>query len=333
MISSTALGLALVGATPLSSKTVSIEVTTKDVSDGGQCCVGACKDSNKNKYFSIADDSGPWLCGETCIRDSFYPVFHIFEKNLTKATDQFTCKDAGYTKYESTVTHGGAGLDCTLDLYSCTKAEGCEHPGAANVGSISSSSTEIQIATFDGVKATSLKWLEQNDPVMGGKSTGTFTADRANKVGVFNGTCAIVPFLKAPGFIKVISSGSTPDVSSCKNFVLNVKSASDYKGFRFSFGSAHYPGKRSFAYGYKSDFEAPVGKFGDVVLPFTGFSDHWNDGTGAPITKCADDPKACPTADSLKKLETLSIWGEGVEGDVHLEVKSIRATGCSAVVV
>ena len=129
----TTLCLALVSAAP-SSKTVSIEVTTK-ASDGGQCCVGACKDSGKNKYFSIADDYGPWLCGETCICDSFYPIFHIFEKNLTKATDSFVCKDAGYTQYNSTVTHGGGGLDCTLDLYSCTKAGGCEHPGAT-AGSI-----------------------------------------------------------------------------------------------------------------------------------------------------------------------------------------------------
>jgi hypothetical protein len=120
-----------VPAAPLSpsTKTVSLEVTTKE-SDEPQCCAGPCSDSAKNKYFSIADDSGPWLCGETCIRDSFYPIFHIFEKNLTKATDMNVCKDAGYTKYKSTVTHGGGGLDCTLDLYECAKPGGCEHPGA-----------------------------------------------------------------------------------------------------------------------------------------------------------------------------------------------------------
>ena len=30
-----------------------------------------CKDcpENKHKYYSIANDSGPWLCGETCIRN------------------------------------------------------------------------------------------------------------------------------------------------------------------------------------------------------------------------------------------------------------------------
>merc|ERR1712190_655686 len=182
----------------------------------------------------------------------------------------------------------------------------------------------------DGMEGTTQKWLEQNDPVMGGQSTGTFTIDSTNKVGVFNGTCAIVPFLKAPGFIKAVSSGTTPDVSKCKNLVLNVNSKTDYKGFRMSFGNAHYPGGKFFAYGYKSNFEAPVGKFGDVELPFSGFSSHWDDGTGEPITKCVDDAKACPTEDSLKNIKTLSIWAEGVEGDVNLHIRSIRASGCDS---
>ena len=58
-------------------------------------------------------------------------------------------------------------------------------------------------------------WTQKNDPVMGGKSTGTFTI--AGGVGVFNGSVVDVPFLQAPGFIKVSSSESVPypDVSSC----------------------------------------------------------------------------------------------------------------------
>merc|ERR1712050_471772 len=186
------------------------------------------------------------------------------------------------------------------------------------------------IATFDGAAATTQKWQEQNDPVMGGRSTGTFRVDSGNQVGVFNGTCAIVPFLKAPGFIKATSSGHTPDVSSCKNLVLNVNSKTDYKGYRVSFSNAHYPGGKFFAYGYKSNFEAPVGKFGDVELPFTGFSNHWDDGTGEPITKCEDDSKSCPTEASLENMKTISIWGEGVEGDINLQIKNIRASGCEA---
>merc|ERR1719198_2597085 len=127
-----ALCLALVGAAPLApaTSTVALELTTTDASDDGPCCEGACAEPY-HKYFSIADDSGPWLCGETCIRDPFYPIFHLFEKNLTLATDDSVCADAGYTKYNSTVTHGGGGLYCTLDLYECTRAGGCPHPDAA----------------------------------------------------------------------------------------------------------------------------------------------------------------------------------------------------------
>merc|ERR1719231_2144832 len=94
----------------------------------GHCC-DSCT-GTKNMYFSIADDSGPWLCGQTCIRDSFYPIFHIFEKNLTKSSSNTVCHDAGYTHYNSTVTHGGGGLYCTLDLYSCPSGD-CEHPSKA----------------------------------------------------------------------------------------------------------------------------------------------------------------------------------------------------------
>ena len=32
--------------------------------------------------------------------------------------------------------------------------------------------------------------------------------------------------------------------------------------------------------GYKSDFQPPVGEFGDVVLPLDGFTNHWDDATG-----------------------------------------------------
>jgi len=191
---------------------------------------------------------------------------------------------------------------------------------------------DIMIATFDGAKSTSLKWAAMNDPVMGGKSSSTFVIDAAKKVGVFNGTCAIVPSLKAPGFIKAVAVGSIPDISHCQNLVLNVNSANTFAGFRVSFGSEHYPPfyQHYFARGFKSDFQAPEGLFEDVVLPLKGFTDHWDDGTGKAITTCADDPKACPTQKRLQNMETISIWGEGVEGDVHLQVTSIRASGCTS---
>jgi len=191
---------------------------------------------------------------------------------------------------------------------------------------------DIMLATFDGAHASTLQWKEQNDPVMGGKSTGTFNIDKGRMVGVFNGTCAIVPSLKAPGFIKATATGSMPDISHCQDLVLNVNSGNSYSGFRVSFGNEHYPPiyQHFFARGYKSDFQPPQDKFADVVLPLKGFTDHWDDATGKAITKCADDVKACPTQQRLKNLETIDIWGEGVVGDVHLEIKSIRASGCTS---
>lgn len=93
-----------------------------------RACCHQCKLPHK-KYYSIADDSGRWLCGETCIREASYPVFHIFEKNLTAAHASRPCASDGYTAYVETVTHGVPGLECTLDLYACP-AGACPHPEA-----------------------------------------------------------------------------------------------------------------------------------------------------------------------------------------------------------
>lgn len=188
---------------------------------------------------------------------------------------------------------------------------------------------DVIIATFDGAKGTTLQWRPKNDLAMGGRSTSTFHVDHASKTGIFNGTCATVPFLNAPGFIKVFSSGEIADVSTCKNLVLNVRSTSPYQGFRVSFGIPKSPGGLLTL----SNFQAPMHQFEDVVLPFTGFTDHSNDCTGDPITTNAEVPKMCPNMASLQNMETVSIWGADVVGDVHLEIKSIRASGCNDTVV
>ena len=57
----------------------------------------------------------------------------------------------------------------------------------------------VVLVTFDG-SATDRKWHVTNDPVMGGQSKSTFAVK--DGVGMFSGTCAVVPFLKAPGLCK-----------------------------------------------------------------------------------------------------------------------------------
>jgi len=184
--------------------------------------------------------------------------------------------------------------------------------------------TDIVLETFD---APTHNWRQKNDPVMGGKSTGTFTVQ--NGVGVFDGDVVDVPFLHAPGFIKVTSAtGTFTDVSRCSALTITAKASSDYAGYRVSFGNAHPSGGKFFASGYKAHFNPSVGDFGVVSIPFNMFSDLWDDGTGNLIKTCAEDKQYCPTKTALDNLKTVSIWAEGVAGQVHLEIKSIGATGC-----
>merc|ERR1711865_594222 len=87
--------------------------------EGEKCCTDCV--APEVKYFSVDVPHG--FCGETCIKPSQYFIFHLFEKNLTIATDntpcmeQFTPTGGHYTNYTSTVTHGVPGLKVTLDLY------------------------------------------------------------------------------------------------------------------------------------------------------------------------------------------------------------------------
>jgi peptide methionine sulfoxide reductase MsrB len=198
--------------------------------------------------------------------------------------------------------------------------------------SIAAASAEtIVLATFDGAAGTTRMWKEQNDPVMGGKSSGTFTI--GSGTAIFDGIVEDVPFLRAPGFIKASTTDSEPfpDISSCRNIELEVMSTEDFAGYRFSFGTAKAPGGKRFASGYKSTFAVPpLGNFGVVSIPIKNFTDFWDDATGDPIKTCLENSIYCPDQKTLANLQTMSIWAEGVKGKVHLEVKSIQASGCTA---
>jgi peptide methionine sulfoxide reductase MsrB len=163
---------------------------------------------------------------------------------------------------------------------------------------------------------------------MGGKSTGNFTI--GSKSAVFAGDVVDVPFLKAPGFIKAstVDHKPFPDISSCTDINLVVKGASDFAGYRFSFGTAKAPGGKFFASGYKSHFSIMPGEFETVSVPIANFTDFWDDATGEPIKTCQDSKEYCPDAATLKNIGTMSIWAEGVNGKVFLEIKSIEASGC-----
>jgi len=186
----------------------------------------------------------------------------------------------------------------------------------------------ITLATFGESDATFRTWKQQNDPVMGGASTGSFSV--ADGIGTMEGTCALIPRLQAPGFIKTSTSGTFADVSSCTGIELEVRSDTDYDGYRFDFGNDASACGKFFARGYKADFKAPVGSFDKVQIPFNTFTRCWDDASGEAIKTCAEDSGLCPTTSRLQNLQALSVWAEGVEGDVKIDIKSVGAYGCGA---
>lgn len=174
-----------------------------------------------------------------------------------------------------------------------------------------------------------------NDSVMGGDSTGTFEVE--DSAGVMDGHVAIVPFLKAPGFIKAeTTAGETwPDISSCTGLRLSVRTTDEYTGYRVSFGHQKPPNGFPYSYGYKTDLHVPSGsstdtEMEDVVLNFKSFSYDWDAATGDQKTTCAENSDNCPSEEALQDIYSIALWAEGAEGDARLEVGSIHAVGCDS---
>merc|ERR1711934_25033 len=82
------------------------------------CCQGKCTTAGEEKYWSIAKGIlGETHCGECCMNPKDYNLYHFFEKNLTHSAVDSPCESFGFTKYDSTVTHGFGPVSMTLDLY------------------------------------------------------------------------------------------------------------------------------------------------------------------------------------------------------------------------
>ena len=156
--------------------------------------------------------------------------------------------------------------------------------------------------------------------------------------GVMEGTVRDVPSLHAPGFIKAYADGIFNDASEALegDLVLKLRSStSEYTGFRVTFAAGTLTPEHACAGGgvvpfskgcFKSKFVVEPGtEFSEVRIPFNSFSDHWSPATGDQLTTCAEDASVYPTAKDLSGIKRIEVWGEGIAGDVNLEVKSISA--------
>jgi apolipoprotein D and lipocalin family protein len=199
-----------------------------------------------------------------------------------------------------------------------------------------SAAAPSSLVTFDGAEGTTFEFKALNDPVMGGQSSGTWSV--SDGAGVLDGEVVNVPSLSAPGFIKAAADGTFPDASSAfgGNLVLTVRSSTpEYEGFRVTFVSgATSAGFACSAGGslplsrgcFKAKFSVPAGTdFTQIKIPFSDFSDKWSSATGEQTTTCADSADVCPTASKLSKIKRMEFWGEGANGKLHLEVKSVTA--------
>lgn len=203
-----------------------------------------------------------------------------------------------------------------------------------------SMAVEVPLVTYTGADGTGAltDWFALVDPVMGGQSTGTWTKNDDEQYGSLDGEVKDVPSLSAPGFVTAGALGKFPDASASIDggLVLKVRSnTADYTGFRISFaagamspsyscaGGGGLPGSRGC---FKADFSVAEGAdFAEVFVPFNSFTDKWDSATGKPTTTCADDPDVCPTADKLKNIQYIEIWGEGVDGVINMDVAGISA--------
>jgi hypothetical protein len=206
---------------------------------------------------------------------------------------------------------------------------------SVTAGTVRSRPPTIKILSFSTSSSLYHTWNFQADPVMGGKSSGSFLLQ--STIGILSGTVRDVPSLQAPGFIKIQTptSNTFPNVSTCSHLTLEAKSIDTaYQGWRVGIGNSRPSQGRRHASGHKADFRAPTtaDTYENISIPFNSFSNYWNPATGDALVSCQEDPQFCPTMSTLSNLQTISIWAEGVNGKVTLHLRGIYADGCNGIV-
>eukprot|EP00746_Dinoflagellata_sp_MGD_P165423 gnl/MRDRNA2_/MRDRNA2_94686_c0_seq1.p1 gnl/MRDRNA2_/MRDRNA2_94686_c0~~gnl/MRDRNA2_/MRDRNA2_94686_c0_seq1.p1 ORF type:complete len:459 (+),score=54.73 gnl/MRDRNA2_/MRDRNA2_94686_c0_seq1:100-1476(+) len=199
---------------------------------------------------------------------------------------------------------------------------------------------DIKVATFDHAEGSgSHKWRHFDDAmsIYYGRSVGY--TNQWKGILTIKGTVEWLENLNVTGWMKGttaekggMSSRPFPDISSCEGLSITCKSNTPYPGFFLNFGNKQVPeeeGGSIWSFGYKSQFEPPIGKWGTVQIPFTHFTRFFDPYTGQPIKTCKEHPEYCPDKETLQDIGKIAVFTEGALGDVHLEIKEISAYGCT----
>jgi hypothetical protein len=182
----------------------------------------------------------------------------------------------------------------------------------------------VPIATFDGVKATTLDWQTVNDPVMGGQSKSTFKVDADRKLGVWNGEVKIVPFLKAPGFCNLQSpamgkTANFPSLTGVDGVTVRAREANASGLSHFNVQIMSKGAKRLFKQGVYMANVTLTNEMADHFLPWSAFKCSWR---GESVSWC---PELSTQLDKINSIGLGSAF-PGAAGKFDVEMQSLSGT-------
>ena len=169
-----------------------------------------------------------------------------------------------------------------------------------------------KITTFDGVKSTTQKWLSENDPVMGGRSVGSFEVHRSAGIGRWEGEVKVVPKLQAPGFCSIRTRHEFPDLSAAQGLLITARHGpeAEVTKIKVSMISSVHNSPR------EGDFEAPLqltSTWATHFVPFVSMVQDWR----------GQKEGGAPTKEQLENIHGLGFLSDGVAGKFLFEIRTI----------
>jgi hypothetical protein len=173
---------------------------------------------------------------------------------------------------------------------------------------------ELLLSTFDGASGTTQTWRSENDPVMGGVSTGSDKVEGGHLE--WSGEVKIVPKLQAPGFCTVRTQATFPDISSYEGLIIKARlKAGTLTSLKISMDSSVRSSPRQGEFEGRFKFSGTNGAMQTIFVPFSSMSQSWRgQKEGGP-----------PSAKQLAKITGLGFNQDGVAGKFDYEIVSIAA--------
>ena len=173
-------------------------------------------------------------------------------------------------------------------------------------------SNMLYLAGFKNGKAEGATWQAVNDPVMGGRSTGSVAVD--NDHAIWKGDVKVVPSLKAPGFCRLQGSIAKKDLSSFDGLIFDIS------------GTGAPTGKTLMAvienagFLHSGQWTAPITVTGSRSQAFVAWESF------KPFT-IRPEPGSAPNKEHLKEIHQIGLLADGTAGEFGIVLHSIAAVG------